>query len=454
MNYTPLCFMIMPFGVKPVMPVVDGAPSRINFDHLWHEVLEPVIFELGYEPVRADQDTGALIIHEMLERLYFADLVLADMTLPNGNVYYEVGVRHAARSTGCVLLSASWAKPLFDTQQMRRLTYPLSEEVVSSTSAAEIRKMLVPEIKKMINGLSPMNIVLPDYPNADPKRAVTMRESLGRLREFQVGADAVNLEPPGESRKLKAKAYADRFPATEVTSMAVATTLVTLLRDADLWEDVITFIAGLRNDIRQLPWMQQNNALALSKAKSTDHLRAITSVQQLIRSNGDSSENRGLIGGRYKRLADAAREANDQWAYRSHLDHAISAYEQGMRLDLVGYFPVSNLARLYRQRGAEGDDERARFAARLTLESCEAMLQRGAADEWLRPTLLGVAFDLGNYLEASRLTQLVEQEGHATWKLVTTLSDLQRSVQVSVLTDERMQFEALINRLKALLPAS
>jgi hypothetical protein len=38
----------------------------------------PVIEALGYQPVRADQDTGTLIITQILERrLYFADLVLA-----------------------------------------------------------------------------------------------------------------------------------------------------------------------------------------------------------------------------------------------------------------------------------------------------------------------------------------------------------------------------------------
>jgi hypothetical protein len=30
------------------------------------------------------------------------------MTIPNGNVYYEVAVRHAARKQGCVLLAADW----------------------------------------------------------------------------------------------------------------------------------------------------------------------------------------------------------------------------------------------------------------------------------------------------------------------------------------------------------
>jgi hypothetical protein len=29
----------------------------------------------------------------MLERLYFSDLILADLFVPHGNVYYEIGVR-------------------------------------------------------------------------------------------------------------------------------------------------------------------------------------------------------------------------------------------------------------------------------------------------------------------------------------------------------------------------
>jgi len=40
--------------------------------------LRSLIEALGYQPVRADQDSGALIVSQILERLYFADLVLAD----------------------------------------------------------------------------------------------------------------------------------------------------------------------------------------------------------------------------------------------------------------------------------------------------------------------------------------------------------------------------------------
>ena len=124
----PLCFMIMPFGRKPTQLEAGRGPAEIDYNALWDRGYVPVIRELGYEPVRADQDTGALIIKQMLQRLYFADLVLADMTIANGNVYYEVGIRHASQEKGCVLLAADWSKQLLDTGQMRTIRYPLPEE--------------------------------------------------------------------------------------------------------------------------------------------------------------------------------------------------------------------------------------------------------------------------------------------------------------------------------------
>jgi hypothetical protein len=72
-----------------------GGVPEIDFNALWDRAFAPTIIALGYDPVRADQDTGALIITQMIERLYFADLVLADMTIPNGSVYYNVGIRLA-----------------------------------------------------------------------------------------------------------------------------------------------------------------------------------------------------------------------------------------------------------------------------------------------------------------------------------------------------------------------
>src|SRR5205823_666620 len=109
--------------------------GKVDFNALWDRAYVPVIEALGYEPVRADQDTGALIVNQMFERLYFADLVLADMTIPNGNVYYEVGIRHASKEKGCVLLAADWSRQLFDVTQMRTVRYPLAEGDITEATA-------------------------------------------------------------------------------------------------------------------------------------------------------------------------------------------------------------------------------------------------------------------------------------------------------------------------------
>ena len=89
-------------------------------EHAWQAALRPAIANAGYDPVRANEDIGALIITEMIERLAISDLVLADVSIPNGNVYYEVGIRHAAQRRGCILTGANWSKPLFDVDQMRQ----------------------------------------------------------------------------------------------------------------------------------------------------------------------------------------------------------------------------------------------------------------------------------------------------------------------------------------------
>ena len=134
-----LCFMIMPYGRRATqVEPSSNAPGEIDFNALWDRAFAPTIKALGYDPVRADQDTGALIITQMIERIYFADLVLADMTIPNGNVYYEVGVRHAAKRTGCVLLAADWSKQLFDVAQMRTVRYPLTEGNIEDATAGAV----------------------------------------------------------------------------------------------------------------------------------------------------------------------------------------------------------------------------------------------------------------------------------------------------------------------------
>ncbi len=122
---------------------------------------------------------------EMIERLAISDLVLADVSIPNGNVYYEVGIRHAAQRQGCIMTAATWSKPLFDIDQMRQIRYPLPAESISDETAAEIIKIVQAAIPKMADGDSPFYQVFPKYPDYDPARATSFRKSLEELSKFQ-----------------------------------------------------------------------------------------------------------------------------------------------------------------------------------------------------------------------------------------------------------------------------
>src|SRR5262249_24168924 len=152
----PVCYMVMPFRNKKVEePLPPGAPAEIDFDALWERVYWPAIEALGYLPMRADFDPSSAIVKAMLERIAFADLVLADVTLGNGNVYYEVGIRHVAKQTSCVLVAPEWCKPLFDIGQFASIRFPLAHGDIPENEAKIIRACLVAKVPGIKDSRTP-----------------------------------------------------------------------------------------------------------------------------------------------------------------------------------------------------------------------------------------------------------------------------------------------------------
>jgi tetratricopeptide (TPR) repeat protein len=144
--------------------------------------------------------------------------------------------------------------------------------------------------------------------------------------------------------------------------------------------------------------------------------------------------------------------SSDPAKTKHYLSHAIEHYERGMYLDLNDYFPSSNLARLYRQRGRKGDAEKAVVAASVTEVACARARRRHASDPWLKPTLLAAAFDAGDVDTARELADDVEREGAAIWRLETALADIERSI--AFFKDDPERFESLasvVDDLRTLL---
>ncbi len=450
-----VCFMVMPYGTKPTGADDPRARDTVDFDALWNRAFEPALRELGYSPVRADQDWGPLIIVEMLERLTLADLVLADLTVGNANVYYEIGVRHAVPERyHCVLTSADWARPLFDLAQLRRLPYPLPTGSLGEDHYQAIRAALVAGVPALSEADSPLQAVA-GYPRPDAARARAFQATMRELAELQARIREARLtRDDGERRRLVRELVGDYGPrlgqSRRPVPQAVGLELLVLLRDAsgksaDDWKELLAFLEELPEGLRRHPFVREQRALGLSKAG--EHLRAIAELEGVLRDSGESSERRGLLGGIYKRLLGQAEKPADR---RRYLDRAIESYELGMLVDLNDYYPSSNLPRLYRERNGAGDADRARAVSQLVVQACERARRRNSQDEWLPQTLLGAAFDAGDATKAEELAAEIERSDRAPWKLDTTLQDLERSVGQQPDPATRERLEAVLETLAAL----
>ncbi len=442
-----ICFMVMPYGEKST-----GAkkPSKVHFDLLWDRALRPVIEELGYEAVRADQDLGPVIIQDMLERLVAADLVIADVTIPNANVFYEIGVRHAAQQYGCLLVGADWAKVPFDLEQIRRVPYPLGSQRVTAAGAKKIREALHGAIDKADRSKSPVHKLVPGYPDIDPERLGTFRDMVRELHQTQDRLADVR-EMTGKQRAVNLAELVAEYQKAPSRWPSVGLELLQMVRDhadggdgKDGWQQTLDFIDELSDDLRDHEFVLEQEQLAWSKLGK--HRRAIQSLNRLVREHGPTPERDGLLGGRYKALW---RESGTS----RHLDQAIDHYRAGMQRDLNSYYCSSNLPRLLRFRDAEGDRERAASVAHVVAEACEAAESNGRGDEWLYPTLLGAAFDAGNVYRAQCLLDRIraaDSKVRAKWKLSSTEEDLKTSLQFVRSTRDRKALDAVRKELRKL----
>jgi tetratricopeptide (TPR) repeat protein len=113
-------FVIMPFGEK----------EGINFDSIYGDYIKPALEGDDFEVFRADEERRAGEIRtDMFQELLLADLVVADLSIDNPNVWYELGVRHALRARGIVLIQSRREKHPFDIYTDRKLRYHILDGV-------------------------------------------------------------------------------------------------------------------------------------------------------------------------------------------------------------------------------------------------------------------------------------------------------------------------------------
>jgi hypothetical protein len=98
-------------------------PFATEFDDVYEHLIRGVLSEQGFAVSRADESFGSRnIMHDVLQGIVDADLVLADLTGANPNVYYELGLAHAL-GKNVILLTQDLDEVPFDLRAYRVVTY-------------------------------------------------------------------------------------------------------------------------------------------------------------------------------------------------------------------------------------------------------------------------------------------------------------------------------------------
>jgi hypothetical protein len=173
-------FIIMPFGRKPA---ADG--TTIDFDAIYAELLGPAAEAAGLAPHRADSEQRGGSIHaDMFQDLLLSEFVVADLTIDNPNVWYEIGVRHALRASGAVLTYAMRDRLPFDLAGQRMQRYTLAGGVPDPTRLTEERRQLAEAIGATLGAwrgrkASPVYAMMPNLREPDWKSL-----KVGDVNEF------------------------------------------------------------------------------------------------------------------------------------------------------------------------------------------------------------------------------------------------------------------------------
>jgi hypothetical protein len=389
----PLCFILMPFGRK-----ATPAGSIIDFDSVYGELIAPAVTEAGLEPLRADEETVGGIIHKpMFERLILCPYAIADLTLANANVFYELGVRHALRPWSTVPLIAQDNRLPFDVQMLRTVHYRLGAAGTPDPSHTEdakraVAKLLIEArtgkkdspIFQLVDGLQP--------PTVAHEKTDTFREQVEYSNQWKRKLAVARKTDTHSVRSIEN----DLGNVADVES-GVVIDLFLSYRAVSAWQEMVSLVDKMAPPLKETVLVREQLGLALNRLQGRDEAEAI--LTKLIEERGPSSETLGILGRVHKDRFEDARKAGDEILAQGCLQKAIDAYLAGFEADWRDAYPGINAVTLMELQHAP--DKRQAEILPVVRYSVQRKIAKGKPDYWDYATLVELAV-LGKDEEEAR----------------------------------------------------
>jgi len=279
-------FVIMPFGIKKASHLPSG---QLDFDYVYANIIKPAGQDAGWNVLRIDElvEPG-LVSDQYFREILSADLLLADISAHNANVFYELGVRQAVSTGGTILFAYEGTHIPFDLSTQRVLFYQIEEP-----RADEARKKITHYLlnhSELPKG-NPVQTYLQNVgASTSPQRdlAAFERDFSARIERahsidqlIAVWQWAKNLEPLPVAPLLE---LAERLSSSQEWRVA-----------ADVLKAALRLQPEDFEIHRQLGWYLQQ----LGPQYDSESL---ASFERALELNPRDPETLGMIGGRFKRL--------------------------------------------------------------------------------------------------------------------------------------------------------
>lgn len=426
----PLLFVAMPFGRKK-----SPTGLEIDFNRVYVESIKPAAEAAGLEVIRADEERSGGIIHvPMFERLLLSEVVIADLTIPNPNVFYELGVRHAARPRTTVLIfgqEAGGSQLPFDVNMIRALPYALKDGELTDEAASALRSALERKLRDAIADLeakdSPLFQLISNFPGINLPHEVTesfrdRARQIDRIRDRL--AEARNL--PGEDGRQAVRAVETSLGDVKHLPTEVLIDLLLSYRDVKAWDDMARLFENLPpGPVADAVTVREQYAFALNRRnRPGDRERAIRVLEGVVNREGVSPETCGILGRVYKDMAQDAEKENRKPLASARLDEAIAWYRRGFEADPRDYFPGINAATLLFKKG---DPDSLAELNRLLPTVMFAVARRGginSRDYWDVATVLEAAVLGEDWPHAGRAANKLLVIPAPPWNFETTVNNL------------------------------
>lgn len=411
MDYTKICFVVMPFGEKPV------GDRFVNFNRIYDTVFDPAIRATTLPeggnliPRRTDRDFfSGEISNEMFQYIEYSRFVLADISGLNANVFYELGIRHRARESGTAIFRQINGPLPFDINHVKAFPYEYEPEEKIGESKKLITQVLTESLQQ--NRIdSPVQLTLKAQQNQQQNIQELLRDAENALR---------NEDIPTAIAKYR------EVIRTNGNNSVLRLKLGLLLKQQDDWQGALAeFAAAVTYSPSYAEAYREQgiaeNKLYHQKGKPPGEQTGEESLLRAVELNPQDFDAFASLGGILKR----------QGRYKE----ALAMYQRATKESRGHTYPLLNDIKVRaRIKGAIELEDQQKFL----LARAERSLRKQVADRppynppWSFFDLSEIRLYLGNRNEFLKLLEEGIQFCSASWKVKTHRDSLQLLVDGGV----------------------